>query len=390
MDSPDPPLLPDPRDATHDGSHDGSHDGADGPGGGPLLLSADPLLVADVQRLAAAAGVVPQVVHDSVQALRAWSAASVVLVGADCAEGLAGCRPSRRPRVHLLARGTVDDVAFRHALALGAESVSELPASQTWLVEMLTDVGDGGGVPGVTVGVVGGSGGAGATVLAAAIARAAAELGPTLLVDADPLGAGLDRVLGLDGAHGIRWDALHRTTGRLSTRSLREALPRAGDLSVLTWPPDRGGSLQAFAVREVLSAGRRGFATVVVDLPRHPDPVAEEATVRCDHVVVVSRLTVPAVSAASRVAARLPAPLPRRHLVTRGGSGGVTPEAAARLLRLPLLAAMSDQRGLDEAIDLGAGPGRAARGVLVRTARSVVRSLLLDPAGRVDPGRAVA
>ena len=68
------------------------------------------------------------------------------------------------------------------------------------------------------------------------------------------------------------------TTGRLSTRSLREALPRAGDLSVLTWPPDRPAALQAFAVREVLSAGRRGFATVVVDLPRHPDPVAEEAT----------------------------------------------------------------------------------------------------------------
>lgn len=349
----------------------------------PLLLSADPLLVGEVQRLAAAAGVVPLVVHDSVQALRAWSAASVVLVGADCAEGLAGCRPPRRARVHLLGRGPVDDVLFRHALALGAETVSELPASETWLVEMLTDVGDGGGVPGVTVGVVGGSGGAGATVLAAAVARAAAERGPTLLVDADPLGAGLDRVLGLDGADGIRWDALHRTTGRLSTRSLREALPRVGDLSVLTWPPDRGGRLQAFAVREVLSAGRRGFATVVVDLPRHPDPVAEEVTVRCDHVVVVSRLTVPAVSAASRVAARLPEPLPRRHLVTRGGGGGVTPEAAARLLRIPLLAAMSDQRGLDESIDLGAGPGRAGRGVLVRTARTVVRRLLVDPATAV-------
>ncbi|ROR89322.1 septum site-determining protein Ssd [Nocardioides aurantiacus] len=351
-----------------------------GPDAAPLLLSADPLLVSDVQRLAAAAGVVPLVVHDSVQALRAWSAASVVLVGADCAAGIADCRPPRRPRVHLLGRAPVGDGQFRHALALGAETVSELPASETWLVEMLTDVGDGGGVPGVTVGVVGGSGGAGATVLAAAVARAAAEIGPTLLVDADPLGAGLDRVLGLDGADGIRWDALHRTTGRLSTRSLREALPRSGDLSVLTWPPDRGGRLQAFAVREVLSAGRRGFATVVVDLPRHPDPVAEEATVRCDHVVVVSRLTVPAVSAASRVAARLPEPLPRRHLVTRGGAGGVTPESAARLLRLPLLAAMSDQRGLDESIDLGAGPGRAGRGVLVRTARSVVRALA-DPVG---------
>lgn len=355
----------------------------------PLLLSADPFLVGDVQRLAAAAGVVPLVVHDSVQALRAWAAAPVVLVGADCVAGLAGCSPPRRGRVHVLGRGPVADGVFRHALAVGAETVSELPASETWLVEMLTDVGDDGpagggpggpGRPATTVGVVGGSGGAGATVLAAALALAAAEEGPTLLVDADPLGAGLDRVLGLDGAHGldgaegIRWDALHRTTGRLSARSLREALPRSGDLSVLTWPTERAGRLQPFAVREVLSAGRRGFATVVVDLPRHPDPVAEEALLRCDHVVVVSRLTVPAVSAASRVAARLPEPLPRRHLVTRG-RGGVSPEAAARLLRVPLLAAMSDQRGLDESVDLGAGPGRGGRGVLARTARSVVRTL---------------
>ena len=47
----------------------------------PLLVSADPLLVADVQRLCAAAGVVPEVVHDPALALRSWSAAPVVLVG---------------------------------------------------------------------------------------------------------------------------------------------------------------------------------------------------------------------------------------------------------------------------------------------------------------------
>ena len=185
------------------------------------------------------------------------------------------------------------DALFRDALGVGAETVAGLPASETWLVELLTDVGDGGAAPGVTIGVIGGSGGAGATVFAAALAQMATDVGRTLLVDADPIGAGIDRVLGLETSDGIRWDSMLQTTGRLSSRSLREALPRTGRLSVLTWPTDRPASLQAFAMREVLSAGRRGFDAVVVDLPRHRDAVVEETISRCDHVVLVSTLTVP-------------------------------------------------------------------------------------------------
>jgi secretion/DNA translocation related CpaE-like protein len=344
----------------------------------PLLVSADPLLVADVQRLCAAAGVVPEVVSDPASAMRLWAGAPVVLVGGDCAAALAATSPPRRHRVHVLGRSPVGDGLFRDALGVGAESVAGLPASETWLVELLTDVGDGAAAPGVTVGVVGGSGGAGATVFAAALAEVVSASRPTLLVDADPLGAGIDRVLGLEASDGIRWDSMLQTTGRLSSRSLREALPRSGRLSVLTWPTDRSASLQAFAMREVLSAGRRGFDAVVLDLPRHHDAVVEETLSRCDHVVLVSTLTVPGVSSAARMAHRLPHTAQQRHLVTRGSRGGVTPESVSRLLRIPLAAAMGDQRGLDEAINLGAGPARSRRGALARAARTVAESLLVD------------
>ena len=162
----------------------------------PLLVSADPLLVADVQRLCAAAGVVAEVVRDPAHAIRMWSSAPVVLVGADVASALAAASPPRRQRVHVLGRSPVGDTMFRDALGVGAETVAGLPASETWLVELLTDVGDGGAAPGVTIGVIGGSGGAGATVFAAAMAQMASQDGRTLLVDADPIGAGVDRVLG--------------------------------------------------------------------------------------------------------------------------------------------------------------------------------------------------
>lgn len=343
-------------------------------GTAPLMISDDEALIAEVLRLSAAGGVVPAVVREAEEALRLWSIAPLVLVGADQAESLAELQPPRRERVHVLGAGELPDALFRAAVLVGAESVSALPASETWLVELLTDVADGAVAGGRLVGVIGGSGGAGATVFATALALHAAERAPALLVDIDPLGAGVDHVLGADRTEGVRWDALMQATGRLSARSLRESLPRCGRLSLLAWPAERLESLPAFAVREVLSAGRRGFGTVVLDLPRQRDPVAEEVVAQCDRVVLVCALTVPGVVAASRLVPRLPA-APRTGLVARGGPAGVAAEEAARVLGLPLLGAMPDQRGLDEAIGLGAGPLRSRRGVLARTAGSVGRAL---------------
>ena len=58
----------------------------------PLLVTDDSLLVSEVQRLAAAAGVVPVVVREAALALRHWPTAVTVLVGADAAEAVSACR----------------------------------------------------------------------------------------------------------------------------------------------------------------------------------------------------------------------------------------------------------------------------------------------------------
>ncbi|MEZ5096301.1 MAG: hypothetical protein R2731_09350 [Nocardioides sp.] len=207
----------------------------------PLLLTHDPVLTDELLRLAAAAGVTPELASDAGIALRGWAAAPVVLVGVDAAASLARLRPARRAGVYVVTAGPVADEGFRLALEIGAEAVLGLPRSEGWLVERLTDLDDSGPRRGRLVGVVGGCGGAGATTFAAALGQVAAAVGPTLVVDADPHGPGLDRVLGLEQAAGIRWDALLQTTGRLSARSLREAVPARGSLGVLTWPPGRAG-----------------------------------------------------------------------------------------------------------------------------------------------------
>lgn len=336
----------------------------------PLIITRDDDLLDELLRLGAAAGVTPVVAPDALGGLAGWSAAPLVLVGADLARELAELRPVRRDGVHVVSWDSFPADAMQTALALGAENVAELPQSGEWVVEQLTDLGAERPRRAWCVGVTGGSGGAGATMLAAALGQVAASDGPTVVVDADPLGPGLDRVLGMEERAGVRWDELCQTTGRLGAVSFRQSLPRREGLGVLTWYAGRHGTLQPFAVREVLSAARRGHETVVVDLPRMRDALLDEVAAGCDLLLVVARPTVPGLSSAARVVAGLPEG--RARLVLRGP--GLDDADVARVVPAPIAVRMGDQRGLAEAVDLGLGPVRTRRSPLARAAREVLAS----------------
>lgn len=346
-----------------------------------LLITRDDLLLDDLLRLAAAAGSALDVAHDPVSGLRGWSAASVVLVGADLAGPVALQHPPRRDHVHLVGLAPLPDDVFRSALAAGAVDVVELPVAEAWLVELLTDATDAtdgrtatGGRRGHTVGVVAGSGGAGATTFACAVALTAARLQRTVLIDLDPLGPGVDRVVGLDALSGARWDTLTSSRGRLGSRSLRAALPDKDGLAVLTWGTGSPTRLDAPAVREVLSAARRGNDVVVVDVPRSLDDVTAEVVTRCDQVLVVTAPSIPGIAAASRVAGLLRPLNERVGLVVRSGRSEVPPAQVAAALGLPLVAVVPHQRRLAEHVHLGLGPVHAQRSSLARAARSALGS----------------
>ena len=332
----------------------------------PLLATADPALAEELARLSAAAGAAVTVASSATEVLRAWSTAPVVLVGADLASALVELAPPRRPGVQVVGWSPAPPGSFRDALLVGAERVVELPVGADLVAELLTDLEEVGRGEGVLVGVVGGSGGAGATTLACALGQVAAGRGPTLVVDLDPLGPGCDRVLALEDAPGVRWDSLGTASGRLSGRSLRDAVPRREDLGVLGWAAPT--PLEARAVREALSAARRGHDTVVVDLPRSGDLVAETAA-RCGLVAVVVVPTVTGVAAAARWVTSV-GDRARVGLVVRGH--GADPHHVAALVGAPVLATMADQRGLAEAIDLGLGPVRSRRGPLAAAARELL------------------
>jgi secretion/DNA translocation related CpaE-like protein len=346
--------------------------------GDPLLVSADDPLVSAVLRLAAAAGVAVEVVTDAAAAMRSWGTAAAVLVGADQAPATAACGPPRRDQVHLLSVDAAPDRLFRTGVDLGAASVLELPAAEAWLVELLADLADGSRRTAITVGVVGGSGGVGSTVLAVALAAVAATAGKALLVDLDPLGPGLGRLVGIDHAAGITWSELAGLHGRLGSRSLRESLPERDGIAVLGWSDAVPARPEAALVREVIAAGSRGHDWVVLDLPRSSDQDTVALAQRCDHVLLVVGSTLPAVASATRTAERLRSHTSSLGAVVRARRTAVPAADVARAVRAPLLAELAEQRRLDEHLDLGLGPVHNPRGPLAVTAAQLLRRLGSD------------
>lgn len=344
----------------------------------PLLVTADAGLLEQLLRLCAAADVEAQVAHDEVAARQEWSRAPLVVVGDDLAAGLVRTRAARRDGVVLVGLDPGDSDVWERGVALGVDGVAFLPDAQSWLVGRLADVADGQVSSGVVVAVIGGRGGAGASTLSAALSLVAAASGvPTMLVDADPLGGGIDMLLGREDDAGLRWTDLASADGRLRAESLRLALPRAGCLTMLSC--GRGESLQlpVEAARAVLEAARRSHDLVVVDLPRWVDPVAENVLASATLTLLVVPAEVRATAAARRVAGGVGLLAGDLQVVVRGPSPGkLTGELVADTLGLPLAGWMRSERGLARQLEHGRPPAADPRGPLATLSRAVLAGVL--------------
>jgi secretion/DNA translocation related CpaE-like protein len=350
------------------------------PSARPLLVTADDQLLDDMLRLAAAAGVDLDVCHDPGTARRCWSAAPLCVVGTDLAGGLAQLEPARRPHVVLVGRDLDDPEIWRLAHGVGADQVAFLPDAEHWLAERLSEAAEGPPGAALSVCVVGGRGGAGASTLAAALAVTGARLGlRAMLIDGDPLGGGIDLVLGGEESAGMRWPELGDARGRLRASVLNDALPRVGELTVLSW--DRGDtvSIPVPAMRTVLGTAIRANDLVVVDLPRRLDEAAAEAASRAAVTLLLVPAEVRATAAAARVAASLALSTSDVRVVVRGpGPSRLPPEVVADSLGLPLAGQIRDEPGVAAALERGQPPARHGRGSLAQFCGSFLAQLSPD------------
>ncbi|MGH3471010.1 MAG: septum site-determining protein Ssd [Nocardioidaceae bacterium] len=343
----------------------------------PVIVSADHALLDELQSLCAAAGVASRLaLPHELHAL--WRAAPIVMVGADEVRSVARLELCRRDDLIVVTTGPDQPEIWRDAVALRADHVVALPDAQQWLTGRLTDIADGSTGVGSVVAVIGGCGGAGATTFSCALALHAARGGVrTLLVDADPLGGGIDLVVGCETQDGLRWPDLATTQGRVNAREFRSALPSIDDLSVLSW--DRGDHVEVdqATMRAMLTVGRRSADLVVVDLPRHA--ITREGVgglLTCERALLVTTCDLRSVAASRRVlqfVGGLGAPV---RLVARTSStSDLPPDLVAASLELSLLASYPTYRGLPRAVSEGLGP--LARGRWRRPCSEVLRDLAL-------------
>ncbi len=340
----------------------------------PLIATSDEQLLDDALRWCAAVGVTPEVATDVTAVRRSWRRASLVIVGHDLARGLSEAEMPRREHVLLVAAAPAEWWAT--AVRLGAEGVFA-PLDEERILEAMASALDGGGEA-CLVSVVGGSGGVGASTLSAAMALCASRRGlRSLLFDADPLGGGLDLVLGSERAEGLRWRDLDATRGRLSAGSLSDVLPVHSGIATLSWDRAPGASLPE-SVPSVLTAAVRGFDLVVADVPRHLDAHGVDILARSVLTVLVVAEEICAVGAARHVLARAEECASAIVVVSVSRSGGIGRAAVADALGQPVHTRHRFDRRIRGSVDRGHGPGssRSAR----RTAAALLDALGLEAA----------
>lgn len=353
----------------------------------------DRALRVEVARAAAAAGAElyePQRAHDQPPGEAQWARHGVIVLDAPAA---AATERAGRPRRHGVVivtgggaaasggdergegsaaepvAGSANAGVWQAAVRLGAEDVLELPADAPKLLAALSPAADrpgagGGGV----ITVVSGHGGAGASVLASALALTAPL--PSLLVDLDPTGSGLDLLLGIEGREGLRWPDLRLQDGRVDPAALHRALPRRQSTSVLAAPGPRADP-PARAVRSVLGMGGDGGSNVVCDASSRRGESAAAAVESADMTVLVVTADVPSCAAAVRTVSWLRQVTGDAALVVRGPSpGGLRGADVEGALGLPLLAAMRPEPGLARRMEHG-GVSFARRSPLAEAARAI-------------------
>lgn len=327
---------------------------ADGVAPRALWVGADPALRELVHDHATAVGIeLLDTAGDA--AVRCLVTDDVALAG-----NAAAATPGRLPLLVVTSQTEVPRALWERALAAGARAVLALPDGSEELLSQLTELARPRAASTV-IAVAGGCGGAGTSSFAARLAAAARPSGPVVLIDADPLGGGLDLLVEGTEAEGISWEDA-TGLGPDDGAALREGLPRIDEIALLGSRAQLGPEPPALS--RVLSALTPLGGTVVVDLADALVPVAAE---HADHLLLVVPASDHAVRAAARRLRTWRLPDAITQVVVRR-RGPLTPAEVADDLALPLAASFRDgPRGAVPLLDVRRrGADRAARRLLQR------------------------
>lgn len=284
--------------------------------------------------------------------------AAVVIDGAALADAEHPLPGSHAPLLVVMDGRDVPVAAWKRALSAGADAVITLPEDSDELLSRLAELARP-RTASTLIAVTSGCGGAGASSFAARLAAAARSRGPVVLVDADPLGGGLDLLIEGVGSAGIGWSDV-AGLGPDDGEALRAGLPRVDEVSLLV-AQDHAGA-DASSLSKVLSALAPLGGSVIVDAASALVPAAAEHSGQLLLVVPTSDHAVRAAARRLRSWPRLDAPT---QVVARR-RGPLTPREVCQDLTLPLAGSFRDSpRGTVPLLDVRrGGADRTARRLL--------------------------
>lgn len=242
--------------------------------------------------------------------------------------------------------------------------------------------------PHAVLGVLGSSGGLGASTLTAALGLAAArDSGPVVCVDGHLGSGGLDVTACVEHQAGLRWGDLAGAKGEIDGQALISSLPRCGGARVLSAGPLGSPAPPAPVVRAVLRALRPQAALTLLDLPS--DAAGDVFRESCDALVLLTGVTARHLADAQAATALAMRSCPDVWLVVRGGPRGAgLPEGIAAHLDLPLLARWPDDARVALDAERGRPPGESPRSRLAGVCETVLSGVALWPSR--SPGAGVA
>jgi secretion/DNA translocation related CpaE-like protein len=337
-----------------------------------LVSTADPDLLDHALSVVAAAGLEAEVTSDLGSLRSRWSGASMLLIGVDQAAGIADLKLGRRAEVYVLAEVAAAPEAYQWSIPLGA-AVVVVPDNARWLSGAIVELTRRPTGSGRMICVTGGSGGVGASTLAAALAFVAARQGDrSVLVDTDRRGGGLDLLVGAERVDGWRWPRLAGARGHLG--ELGERLPCVDGVDVLSMGRGEDAELGAEQLRAVLVSVRRSHDATVVDVSRDLGPDLLEAMSAGTAWLLVARDDIRGVAAGrERATELLDVGICPGLVVRRGRAGILDPQSVADGLGLELAGTLTDESGLALAAERGDPPGRSPRSALAHLARSLLQ-----------------
>lgn len=235
----------------------------------------------------------------------------ILVLSADPEHAVESLHALRGGQSTLLAVGPANDAKLvLHLLRLGADEYldegeleTELPASlEHWRAKQLSRSGHG-----RIVGLLGASGGSGASTVAANLAVLLAKwCGQAALIDMRAAASDLAALLDLKPTHGLA--DLCRNVGRVDANMLQQSLAcHASGVHLLAAPDGFGdfAQINAQGVCEVLAVAKNLFPHIVLDLDRSLRPEQVAAVLQADLVLLVLRLDITSLRNARRIIDRL-------------------------------------------------------------------------------------